>query len=207
LENNLHLAAPTKRIKAFTMKKISILFSAVLLLSAFAVADAWKADKAHAQLGFSITHLGISDVSGHFKNFDVTINASKADFSDAAVELTADVASIDTDIDMRGNPLRSADFFDVEKHPNMTFKSTGLKPAGKNKYKLTGNLTLRGVTKPVNMDLWYRGTVENPMSKKATAGFQLTGTIKRSDFGLGEKFPAPMLSDDVQIRANGEFTK
>ncbi len=189
------------------MKKISISLAVVLLLSAFGLADAWKSDKAHSQLGFAITHLGISDISGHFKNFEVTVNATKPDFSDAVFELTADAASVDTDVEMRDNHLRTADFFDVEKHPKLTFKSTGLKPAGKDKYKLTGNLTLHGVTKPVTMDLWYRGTVENQMSKKPTSGFQLTGTIKRSDFALGEKFPAPMLSDEVRIVANGEFTK
>ena len=89
----------------------------------------------------------------------------------------------------------------------MTFKSTSLKNVGKDKFKLSGDITLHGVTKPVTMDLLYRGTVENPMSKTPTAGFQLTGTIKRSDFGIGEKFPAPMLSDEVQIKADGEFAK
>ncbi len=89
---------------------------------------------------------------------------------------------------MRDNHLKSADFFDVEKYPTMTFKSTALSAEGKNKFKLTGDLTLHGVTKPVTMDLEYRGTVENPMSKKPTAGFQLTGTIKRTDFGIGTKF-------------------
>lgn len=89
----------------------------------------------------------------------------------------------------------------------MTFKSTQIKKAGKNRYKLTGDLTLHGVTKPVTMDLWYRGTIENPQSKKPTAGFQLTGTLKRSDFGIGPKFPAPMISNEVTIRADGEFVK
>ncbi len=190
-----------------TMKKISAFFAAVLLLSAFAMADVWKSDKAHSQLGFTITHLGIADISGHFKNFEVTVNASKPDFSDAVFELSADAASIDTDIEMRDNHLRSADFFEVEKFPKITFKSTGLKPAGKDRYKLSGDLTLHGVTKPVTMDLWYRGTIENRSNKKPTSGFQLTGTIKRSDFALGNKFAPPMLSDEVRINANGEFTK
>ena len=188
------------------MKKVTIVLSA-LVLSAFAAVSAWKSDKAHSRLGFSITHLGIADISGSFKNFDVTVNASKEDFSDATFELTAEVGSINTDIEMRDNHLKTADFFDAEKYPTMTFKSTSLKSAGKNKFKLTGDLTLHGVTKPVTMDLLYRGTVENPMSKTPTAGFQLTGTLKRSDFGIGEKFPAPMLSDEVQIKADGEFAK
>jgi polyisoprenoid-binding protein YceI len=89
----------------------------------------------------------------------------------------------------------------------MTFKSTSLKKAGKNKYKLSGDLTLHGITKPVTMDLEYKGTVENPMSKKQTAGFQVTGVIKRSDFNLGNGFPAPMISNEVHIKADGEFVQ
>jgi polyisoprenoid-binding protein YceI len=118
------------------------------------------------------------------------------------------VNSIDTEVEMRDNHLRSADFFDVATYPKMNFKSTSIKPTGeKNRYKLLGDLTLHGVTKPVTLDLWYRGTLENPMSKKLTSGFQATGTIKRSDFGIGEKFPAPMISDEVKIKADGEFIK
>ncbi len=189
------------------MKKIVLLSSAVVMLFAFTTLNTWKADKAHSNLGFSITHLGISDIHGSFKDFEVKVNASKADFSDAVFELTADVASINTGIEMRDKHLTSADFFDAEKHPKLTFKSTSVKPAGKNKYKLTGNLSFHGVTKPVTMDLWYRGTIENPMSKAPTSGFQVTGTIKRSDFNLGAGFPAPMLSDEVKIKADGEFVK
>ena len=189
------------------MKKFAILFSAVLALSAFATVSTWSNDKAHSSLGFTITHLGISDISGTFKNFEVSVNSSKDDFSDAVFELTADVASINTAIEMRDNHLKSADFFDAEKFPKLTFKSTSLKPAGKDRYKLTGDLTLHGITRPVTMDLWYRGTVTNPMSKAATSGFQVSGVIKRSDFGIGAGFSAPMLSDEVKIKADGEFTK
>jgi polyisoprenoid-binding protein YceI len=190
------------------MKKF-ILFSATLLtLLAFTSISNWKVDNAHSKLSFSITHLGISDVTGLFKDFDVNIKTSKDDFSDASIEMTADVASINTEVEMRDNHLRSADFFDVSKFPKMTFRSTSIKPGkGKNKYLLTGDLTIRGITKSVTMDLWYRGTVENPMSKQPTSGFQVNGTIKRSDFGIGENFPAPMLSDEVKIRADGEFVK
>jgi polyisoprenoid-binding protein YceI len=89
----------------------------------------------------------------------------------------------------------------------MHFKSTSIKKAGKNKFKLTGDLTIHGVTEPVTMDLEYRGTVENPMSKKLTAGFQVTGVIKRSDFNLGNGFPPPVISDEVRIKADGEFVQ
>lgn len=190
------------------MKKFAFIFSALLVLTAFTTAVApWQNDDPHSQLGFTVTHLGIADISGTFNDFDVTVNSSKPDFSDASFELSAKVASIDTRVDARDNHLKSADFFDAEKYPAITFKSTSLKKAGKDKYKLAGNLTMHGVTKPVTMDLIYRGTVVNQMSKKATAGFQLSGTIKRSEFGIGEKFPAAMISDEVRIKADGEFVQ
>jgi polyisoprenoid-binding protein YceI len=192
------------------MKKLSFLLAAaVLTLSSFVAVQNWKSDKAHSKLTFSVTHLGISDVNGLFKDFDVNISTTKDDFSDAVFEMTADAASVNTEIEMRDNHLRGADFFDVAKYPKISFKSTSITPAGneKNKYRLTGNLTLHGITKPVTMDLWYRGTIENPMTKKPGSGFRLTGVIKRSDFGIGSKFPAPMLSDEVSIKADGEFAK
>lgn len=188
------------------MKKITIILSALFVLSGFTPAiNTWKNDNPHSQLGFTITHLGISDVSGTFNDFAVTVSSSKPDFSDAAFELTAKVNSIDTRVEARNNHLKSADFFDVAKYPEMTFKSTSLKKKGKNKYKLAGNLTMHGITKPVIMDLNYRGTTQNPMTKATTVGFHLDGVIKRSDFNLGAGFPAPMLSDEVRIKADGEF--
>ena len=184
------------------------IFTAFFVLTAFTRGlVTWQNDDPHSQLGFTVTHLGIADVSGTFNDFDVTVKSSRPDFSDASFELVARTASIDTRVEARNNHLKSADFFDVEKYPTMTFKSTSLKKAGKNQYKLTGDLTLHGITKSVTMNLLYRGTVENPMNKKPTAGFQLTGTIKRSDFNVGPGFPPPMISDVVRIKADGEFVQ
>lgn len=190
------------------MKKFAFIFSTFLVLTAFTTAvTPWQNDDPHSQLGFTVTHLGIADVSGTFNDFDVIVHSSKPDFSDASFELTARTASIDTRVEARDNHLKSADFFDAEKFPTLHFKSTALKSAGKNKYKLSGNLTMHGVTKSVTLNLVYKGNVENPMSKKQTAGFQLTGIIKRSDFRIGEGFPAAMISDDVRIKADGEFVQ
>ncbi|MDR0792436.1 MAG: YceI family protein [Chitinophagaceae bacterium] len=188
------------------MKKfifIATVFSALTAYTTFSTI--WKNDAPHSQLGFTVTHLGVSDVSGTFNDFQVTIQSDKADFSDAVFELTAKIASIDTRVEQRNNHLKSPDFFDAAQYPTLTFKSTGIKSAGNNSYKLTGDLTMHGVTKQVTMDLLHRGTIENPMSKKPTAGFQLTGTIKRSDFHVGDKFPSAMVSDEVRIKADGEF--
>lgn len=189
------------------MKKLFSLAIIAFLSTSLFAQTTWNADLMHSKLGFSITHMGIADIDGLFNKFTASATTTKADFSDAVFELSVDVASINTQVEMRDNHLRSADFFEVEKYPTMTFKSSSIKKVSENKYILYGTLTLHGISKPVSMNLWYRGTNVDEKSGKSTSGFQLTGTLKRSDFNIGPKFPAPMLSDDVQIRADGEFIK
>ena len=189
------------------MKKQLMLFFTVLLLSVTAIAQtAWVQDPMHSKLGFTVSHLGIADVPGYFDEYEVTIISSKPDFSDAVIELTAQTKSINTQVVPRDNHLRSPDFFDVEKYPTMTFKSTSIKKLKSVNYELTGDLTIHGVTKQVAVNMLYRGTTANPNANGApVAGIQITGTIKRSDFGVGPGFPAPMISDEVRIKADGEF--
>ena len=187
------------------MKK-SIIGALALLLSFSAFAQKWTVDKAHSKLGFTVTHLMISEVDGNFKKFDATITSSKDDFSDAVFELTADVASINTDMEFRDKDLKSAGFFDAEKFPTLTFKSTSMTRVEGNKYKLMGNLTMKGVTKPVTLDLVLNGIGKNMRTQKPIAGFKVTGTIKRTDFGVGTS-PAAIVSENVELRAVGEFGK
>lgn len=188
------------------MKKLFI--ATVLVLSSLAVYSqtTWTNDPAHSRLGFVVKHLTISEIDGRFTDFSVKVTTSKADYSDAQIELTAKVASINTDVEARDNHLKSADFFDVEKYPTLTFKSTLLKKTGKNKGKLYGTLTFHGITKPVVLDVQYFGSVVNSMNNADTAGFQITGEIKRSDFDLGTKYPEAMISDKIKIVANAEFS-
>ena len=187
--------------------KTTITFIAALLLNFTAFSQTWKSDKAHSHITFTITHLTVSDVDGIFKDFDAKITASKPDFSDAKFELTVNTSSVNTDNDDRDKDLKSANFFNVDKYPTITFVSTTIKSTGKNQYKLSGNLTMLGITKPVEFDLTYRGTITNPMTKAPDAGFVVSGTLKRSIFGLGSKYGPPMLSDEVTIKASGEFAK
>ena len=187
-------------------KQLFVFFSAILISVSAMAQTTWVHDPMHSRLGFTVTHLGIADVPGYFDSYDVKITSSKQDFSDAVVELTAEVKSINTQVDPRDNHLRSPDFFDVEKHPTLTFKSTSIRKLKGNNYELTGDLSIRGVTKQVKVHMLYRGTTANPNADGApVAGIQITATIKRSDFGVGPKFPAPMISDDVRIKADGEF--
>lgn len=168
----------------------------------------WKVDDLHSKVTFSTIHNTISEVVGTFNSFDTTIVASEKDFSDAIVELTVDVASVDTNMGKRDEHLRSSDFFHTEKYPAMTFKSTSIEEVSKeNSYKLTGDLTIRGTTKAVTMDLWYRGTIGNPPNRYIIAGFQVTGTINRSDFNIGTEVSKSLISDEIFIKANGEFIK
>jgi polyisoprenoid-binding protein YceI len=187
------------------MKKLTLLALLVLTPALALAQTTWKADPAHSRISFAIGHLGISEVSGIFKKFDVTITTSSEEFSDAQFKLMIDVASIDTEVEKRDEHLRSPDFFEVAKFPTMTFESAKVQSSGGGRYKLSGNLTMHGQTKPVEMELWYRGTTDN--RGKATAGFQLTGTLKRSDFGIGPKFPTAAIGDEVKIKADGEFVK
>lgn len=192
------------------MKKTILILVAVFLINnltatAQSEKQIWTNDPPHSQLYFTVTHLGFNDISGTFDNATIKVSASKPDFSDATFELTAQTNSINTLVEARNNHLKSADFFDVEKFPTLTFKTTELKAKGKGKFKLTGDLTMHGVTKSVTLDLIYRGQTTNPMSSKLTTSFQVTGVIKRSDFSVGDKFPEVIVSDEVRIKFSGEF--
>jgi polyisoprenoid-binding protein YceI len=188
------------------MKKINILL-ALLFIAGSTFAQTWSLDKAHAKLGFNVTHLLLSEVEGSFKTFDAKITASKEDLSDAVFELTADATSINTDVENRDKHLKGPDFFDVEKYPTLTFKSTSFKKVEGKKYKLAGNLTLHGVTKPVELDVTLNGPSVHPFNKKTVVGLKATGTIKRTDFGVGASTPGAVVSDEVNIVANAEFFK
>jgi polyisoprenoid-binding protein YceI len=186
------------------MKKINTLL-AVLLIAGSTFAQTWSLDKTHAKLGFNVTHLLLSEVDGAFNKFDAKITASKSDLSDATIELTAEVNSIDTDVEKRDTHLKSADFFDAEKFPTLTFKSTSFKKVDGKKYKLAGNLTMHGVTKPVELDVTLNGPIVHPYNKKNVVGIKATGSVKRKDFGVGADTSGAVVSDEVNIVANAEF--
>lgn len=188
------------------MRKLTFILTLLILPVSVFAQYSWVEDPAHSKLGFTVTHLGIADVPGYFGDYDVTIETYENDFSDAKVELTVQTASIDTRVDKRNNHLKSPDFFNVEKYPTMTFKSTGIKEVADDKYELTGDLTLHGITKPVTVTMLYRGNIQNKMTQgNLKAGIQITGTIDRSEFNLGNGFPPPMISNEVRIKADGEF--
>jgi polyisoprenoid-binding protein YceI len=189
------------------MKKIIAALAIVVSVSTAAFAQSWSIDKAHSQVMFTINHMGINTITGNFGTVSSSITASKDDFSDAVIEFTADINSINTGNEQRNNHLKSPDFFNAAQYGTLTFKSTSFKKVDDKNYEVTGDLTLHGVTKSVTLNATLNGTTVNPMSKKTVAGFKVTGTIKRTDFGIGAQFPSSMLSDEVALDANTEFVK
>ncbi|HYC30368.1 MAG TPA: YceI family protein [Chitinophagaceae bacterium] len=145
-------------------------------------ATKWVVDKGHSNVKFSVTHMVVAETEGYFKIFEGSMENTKPDFSDAKINFTVDVTSINTDNENRDKHLKSDDFFNAEKFPQMKFESTSLVPQGNNKYKLNGNLTIRDVTKPVTFDVTYGGELKT--SRGTTIGFKAQGTINRFDYNL-----------------------
>ena len=188
------------------MKKYMILAAVMLSALVASAQTTWTNDPQHSRLGFVVKHLMISEIDGRFADFNATVTTSKSDYSDAKITLTAKVASINTDIEARDAHLKTADFFDAEKYPALTFQSTKIVKVTSKKGFVYGNLTFHGITKPIKLGVTFFGKVVNPMNKNTTAGFQVKGVLKRTDYNLGPKFPEALVSNDVMIIANVEFS-
>jgi polyisoprenoid-binding protein YceI len=194
--------------KLFMKKAPSILITiSFLLFTCISYSQTiWKMDLAHSNLGFGILHLSVNEVKGTVKMTESIVTQSKDDFTDATISLKADLNTIDTDNDKRDAHLKTADFFDTAKFPELTFQSTSFSKKGPDNYTITGNLTLHGVTKSVTLNAGVKSGT-NVMDNKPIAGFKVTGVIKRSDFGISAGTPIAILSDEVSIEANLEFGK
>jgi polyisoprenoid-binding protein YceI len=173
----------------------------------------WKVDASHSKLGFKVTHLMVSETEGKFKVYEGNVaSKTETDFTDAKIDFSVDAASIDTDDDKRDGHLKSADFFDVEKYPKMTFKSTSMKPGKiKGTYDLEGELTMHGVTKKVKLTaIGASKTVKDPWGNTKYA-FKVTGKLNRTDYGL--KWNAALegggvvVSEDVNVDITIELNK
>lgn len=184
----------------------------LLLLAAGSVAaqTVWKTDKSHSNVKFTVSHLVIAEVGGRFKDFDATVTHTKDDLSDMTVEATITTGSIDTDNEQRDTHLKSDDFFNVEKYPEMKFKSTKVEKTGNDTYKITGDLTIRDVTRPVVLDTKFRGSVKDPWGN-TKAGFRATTTIDRFDWGVkwnkAIETGGLVVGKDVDITLLFEFAK
>jgi polyisoprenoid-binding protein YceI len=170
----------------------------------------WTIDKAHSEVQFKAKHLVISTVTGQFNEFDGWLEMEDENLENAKAWFTVDVNSISTNSPDRDNHLKSADFFDAENHPQIKFKSTRFEKKGENTYKMKGDLTMRGTTKEVTLDVEYGGTMVDPWGN-TKAGYEITGKVNRHDFGL--KWNAVteagglVVGDEIRLALNIQLAK
>lgn len=185
--------------------KTAILSVLALLGGVFVNAQSeWKSDNAHSGVTFEISHLMISTVTGSFNDFEITATADDS-FSNPQFTTTIQTTSVDTNNERRDNHLRSADFFEVETYPQMTFMTTSVTSTGDKTFDLTGNLTLHGVTKEVTLKGTVTGIITDRRSEKLKAGVKLTGTLNRLEFGVGGENPT--LGDEVELTIRLEMAQ
>jgi len=196
------------------MKKFYLLLMAVLFITTpfqvFAQSTTWKMDKAHTSVKFEVEHLTVSFVFGQFMEFDGSAVSDKSDFTDAKVDFTVQTKTVNTNVEMRDQDLRSPRFLDVEQYPQMKFKSKAVKKLSKGKYILTGYLTIKDVTKLVNFDVTYKGTVTDPWGN-TRAGCRAILVINRFNYNVNYKVKfgnnAWDVAPEVKIIIDTEFTK
>jgi polyisoprenoid-binding protein YceI len=164
-----------------TLKLVAAMLT--LTVSSMLGQSNWAFDMAHSKVGFSVTHLVISEVEGQFNEFDGSVVTVNEGFENAKVEFSANIASINTENEQRDNHLKSDDFFNAEKFPKMAFVGKSFKKVDENNYKLVGDLTIRDVTKEVELDVKFNGIVKDPWGN-TKAGFKATGMVNRFDYNL-----------------------
>jgi polyisoprenoid-binding protein YceI len=170
----------------------------------------WTIDPTHSEVTFKIRHLVISNVSGSFQKFSAEAETEDDNFESAKIHFSADASSITTGTEQRDGHLKSADFFDIEKYPTVDFVSTSFTKTSGDEYKLKGELTMHGITKPVELNVEFGG-VGKDVYGNIKAGFEVTGKINRKDFGLtwnmATEAGGVVVSDEVKISANVQFAK
>ena len=181
----------------------SALFSLILFpVSAQAAGERYSFDKAHTQILFFVNHLGFSMSQGEFLGYDGHFVFDQENPAASSIEVEIQTASIDMDDEKWDTHMKDADFFDVENHPVMSFKSTGIEITGEKTANITGDLTLLGVTKPVVLATTFNKAGKHPFGDKYVAGFSAITMIKRSEFGM--MYGLPMIGDDVEVRIEVE---
>lgn len=183
-----------------------LIFLSVSLTDVLIAQTSWSFDDAHSNLQFSVTNLMIAEIEGSMVIKEARLTTPNKDYTDASIYILADVNTIDTDNDARDEHLRSPDFFDAAKYPDLTFQSITFKKVGENKYSVTGDLTFHGITKTVTMEVTATDAIR-PYDSKAVVGFKANGVIKRSDFDISSSTPEAILSDEVQVKGNAIFVK
>ncbi len=187
-----------------TRTVLAVMFAASLAGPALA-AEKYEFDPNHTNIRFGWNHFGYSNPSAAFSTFSGELQLDTADLTKSSVNVTIPIAGIDSGVTKLDDHLKSPDFFDAAKFPEATFKSTKVEKNGEHALKVTGDLTVHGVTKPVVLDVTVNKIAEHPMSKTPTAGFEAKTTLKRSEFGVGGFVPA--VSDEIHIHITTETRK
>jgi len=189
------------------MRKINLIIAALLVTGSAFAQTTWNIDKVHSKIGFSVVHMVVSETEGTFKDYATTVISKTDDFSGADVSFSAKVGSISTENERRDGHLKSADFFDAEKFPEVSFKGNLVKTG--TKYKLVGDFTMKGVTKKVEFDVVFGGTINTGRGVKA--GFKVNGVINRQDYGVAWSSKMAggemVVSDDVTLVIKIELDK
>jgi len=198
-------------MKTFAFRSAALAAALVVAMPLFGHAQttSWTIDPAHSSTAFAIRHMGVSTVHGSFYKVAGTVNWDDKDVTKSSVDATIDATTVSTGVEARDNHLKSPDFFDVAKFPTFTFKSTSVAKTGDG-LKVTGDLTLHGVTKPVTLDVTDMSAPQTmgPEGKKKTVrGLTASTTVNRKDFGVGSTFADAMLSDNVKITIELELDK
>jgi polyisoprenoid-binding protein YceI len=184
-------------------------FAAILVLApsiAAAQTSTWVPDKQHSEVDFSVLHMSLSNVHGRFNNIGGSITINDADVTKSTVNVTIDVTTVDTGQSARDNDLKGATFFDVAQFPTATFVSTSVAKNGAG-LTVAGNLTVHGITKPVTLQVESPNGPLPGLDKRTHFGYSATTTISRTDFGLGTKYPAAMLSDQIKLNIELDVAK
>lgn len=190
------------------MKVLKLASLALALAAPLAMAQTstWKSDPAHSEVDFTIKHLAVSNVHGRFGHVDATLIYDEKDITKSTVNATIDITGVSTGETGRDNHLKTDSFFDVAKFATATFVSTSVAKGGSG-LLVSGNLTIKGVTKPVVLDVDGPSAPVTGMDKKPHTGFVATTTLHRSDFGIGSSFPAAVLGEDVKIEIDLDAAK
>jgi polyisoprenoid-binding protein YceI len=190
------------------MKRLTLLTGILALAAPLAVAQTstWAIDPAHSEVEFVVRHMGISNVHGRIGGVQGNIQLNEADVTKSSVSVTIDVTTLDTGVTQRDTHLKSPDFFDIAKFPSATFTSTTVVKSGTH-LKVSGNLTLHGLTRPVELDVDGPSATVPGMDHKPHSGYSATTTVNRKDFGIGANFPVAVVGDEIKLTIELEVVK
>jgi polyisoprenoid-binding protein YceI len=190
------------------MSRLAVALGVLTLAAPFAAAQTstWNIDPAHSSVDFTVKHLALSNVRGHFGGLKGSITLNDSDITKSSVSVTIDATTVDTGMQMRDNDLKSPNYFDVAKFSTASFTSTSVSGGGGH-LTVNGNLTLHGVTRPVTLDVEGPTGPVTGMDKKPHAGYSATTTLKRKDFGIGANTPDNIVSDEIKLTIDLDAAK